>query len=499
MYSSLEIPMAPKTLELPHNLQVIVPYLILAVIGLLLKRKLLSSISDIKGPWLASVSTLWQIYHTAKGDIEYVVQKEHQKHGDFVRIGNNEVSCSHPDSITAILSPAYEKAGWYRALAVPDKHHQTPMSECDPKRHRERSSITASSYSLTSLIKSEKVVDTCIEEFQQQLKKLAGRGQAIDLGEWLNYVSFDVIGELTFSQRLGFVRRGEDIDNSISSMRFLMVYQAVMGYMYWLHPFILHSPFSGFFGLRPHAHIFKTVSAAVDKRREDPNVRPDMVSQWINNLRKWPDRMEEREILAVASMTTIAGSETMTGALSNMFYFLLKNPDCMTNKAQAAGELSPVVLHEEAKKLPYLQACIKETLRYFAPVPFGLPRVAPKGGVTLGGRYFKAGTILSVNPFVMQRDRRYFGEDAEVFNPERWLRPEAPRYEKYLITFGTGYNGCPGKQFAFAEIGKITASVVRDFDFEFENIGTDWKHRSHFTIAQSDWPVKVSVAAPLEN
>jgi cytochrome P450 len=299
------------------------------------------------------------------------------------------------------------------------------MSECDPKRHRERSSITAASYSLTSLIKSEKIVDTCIQELQEQLKKIAGMGKAVEFGEWLNYVSFDVIGELTFSQRLGFVSKGEDIDGSISSMRFLMIYQAVMGYMYWLHPFILHSPFAGYFGLKPHAHIFKTVSAAVEKRQKDPNVRHDMVSQWISNLRKWPERMEEREILAVASMTTIAGSETMTGALSSMFYFLLKNPDCMTklkkelSQAQAAGELSPVVLHEEAKKLPYLQACvslsylrmveynrvyqfhpnvtnlvitqIKETLRYFAPVPFGLPRVAPKEGIKLGGRYFEAG------------------------------------------------------------------------------------------------------------
>ncbi|KAA8649571.1 hypothetical protein EYZ11_005805 [Aspergillus tanneri] len=492
-------------LELPRNLQALLPYLFLAVLGFLLRRKFTPPISHIKGPWLASVSTLWQIYHTAKGDIEYAVQKEHQKYGDFVRIGYNEVSCSHPDSIAAILAPSYKKADWYQALAVPDKHHQTPMSECDPKRHRERSSITASSYTLTNLIKSEKIVDTCIQELQEQLKKLASLGEAVNFEDWLNYVSFDVIGELTFSQRLGFVGKGEDIGNSISSMRFLMIYQAVMGYMYWLHPFILHSPFSGYLGLKPHAHIFETVSAAVEKRQDNPKSRHDMVSQWINNQRKWPERMEEREILAVASMTTIAGSETMTGALSNMFYFLLKNPDCMTklkrelNQAQAAGELSPVVLHVEAKKLPYLQACIKETLRYFAPVPFGLPRVAPKDGITLGDHHFEAGTILSVNPFVIQRDRRYFGEDAEVFNPERWLRPEASRYEKYLITFGTGYNGCPGKQFAFAEIGKITATLVRDFDFEFEKLGTDWQHRSHFTIAQSNWPVRIREAAPVEN
>jgi cytochrome P450 len=74
------------------------------------------------------------------------------------------------------------------------------------------------------------------------------------------------------------------------------------------------------------------------------------------------------------------------------------------------------------------------------------------------------------------------------------LRPEAAEYEKYLITFGTGYNGCPGKQFAFAEIGKITATVLRDFDFVLEHPDTEWDHRSHFTIAQRNWPIRVRLA-----
>ena len=99
-----------------------------------------------------------------------------------------------------------------------------------------------------------------------------------------------------------------------------------------------------------------------------------------------------------------------------------------------------------------------------------------------------------MNSFVIQRDRRYFGDDAEVFNPDRWMRPEATSYEKYLITFGTGYNGCPGKQFAFAEIGKVTATLLRDFDFELENPGSEWEYRSHFTIAQKNWPVRVRQA-----
>lgn len=242
------------------------------------------------------------------------------------------------------------------------------MSECDPKRHRERSSITANSYALSFLIRMEKRVDNCIQELHAQLKTKASIGKAFHLDQWLNYLAFDVISELTFSKPLGFVSKGQDIGDSISNMRFLMIYQAVMGYMYWLHPFILNSPFAGYFNLKPHAHIFETVSAAVNERHENPDGEPDMVSQWITNHKKWPDRMKEREILAVSGMTTIAGSETMTGALSNCFYFLLKHPHCMEKlkkelkEANEAGQLSSIVSHEEAKRLPYLQACVSGSL-----------------------------------------------------------------------------------------------------------------------------------------
>lgn len=267
----------------------------------------------------------------------------------------------------SVLTPS--QADWYSALAVPDKHHQTPMSELDPKRHRERSSITAASYSLTHLIKSEYLLDDCISELSSRLVQLADTGKGVEFDRWLNYLAFDVIGELTFSKRFGFVAKGQDIDNSIGNMRFLMFYQALMGYMYWLHPFLLHSPFAGILGLRPHAHIFKTVVKALDERKENPDKRQDMASLWIKNQQKYPERMAEHEIQAVAGMTTIAGSETMTGALESVFYFMARYPKVRAelqrelDDAQAAGKLSEVVQHKEAKELPFLQACVSRHSR----------------------------------------------------------------------------------------------------------------------------------------
>lgn len=56
-----------------------------------------------------------------------------------------------------------------------------------------------------------------------------------------------------------------------------------------------------------------------------------------------------------------------------------------------------IITYSDAQDLPFLQACIKESLRMFGPTPMGLPRVAPKGGITIGSRHFVEGTVLSVH------------------------------------------------------------------------------------------------------
>lgn len=67
--------------------------------------------------------------------------------------------------------------------------------------------------------------------------------------------------------------------------------------------------------------------------------------------------------------------------------------------AQSQGRCrGNVVSYHDSQELPFLQACIHESLRIYGPSPFGLARMAPEAGITIGGTYFPKGTILSINP-----------------------------------------------------------------------------------------------------
>lgn len=79
--------------------------------------------------------------------------------------------------------------------------------------------------------------------------------------------------------------------------------------------------------------------------------------------------------------------------------------------------------YESATKLPLLNATVKELVRFHVAVPGPLPRYVPSGdGFVAEGKYvLPPGTEVALQAYTIHRNRDIFGEDAELFNPDRWL------------------------------------------------------------------------------
>lgn len=300
------------------------------------------------------------------------------------------------------------------------------------------------------------------------------------------------MGEVTFSQSFGFLEQGIDIGNAIANTRALGIYVAIMGHFWWAHDWLLANPLIGWLGLQPTMHIFDTALAAVERRTKNDKVRKDMIEQWMVMRRKYPERMEEKEILAAAVANIGAGADTVSATLQALVYYLLRNEEAMKKLREEIDTVEwkgEVPSHEEVVKLPFLQACIKEALRIHTPVGFGLPRLSPKGGLTILGRHFDEGVILSVNPWVIHRRQEIFGKDADMFNPERWMNPVRSReMDKHFIAFGAGYGQCPGRHLAMMEVGKTLALLVMEFDVRQIEEGRAWTFETHFTAVPYGWP-----------
>ena len=85
---------------------------------------------------------------------------------------------------------------------------------------------------MSTLVHFELLVNQTITALMEALKKRftdkAGESGVCDFREWLHFFAFDVVGELTWSKRLGFVEQGVDSEGIIQKAEDVFSYFAVV-------------------------------------------------------------------------------------------------------------------------------------------------------------------------------------------------------------------------------------------------------------------------------
>jgi cytochrome P450 len=144
---------------------------------------------------------------------------------------------------------------------------------------------------------------------------------------------------------------------------------------------------------------------------------------------------------------------------------------CPDVQHRAQAELDSVVgrgrlpTFADAPHLPYVQAVIKETLRWRPALPLGVPH-ATKEEDWYEGMFIPKGTVCISNVWHCNHDRAVFGEDADKYRPERHLDEHGELLPGVLetkrqgyVTFGFGRRICVAKDLAtdtlFINIARI--------------------------------------------
>lgn len=146
-----------------------------------------------------------------------------------------------------------------------------------------------------------------------------------------------------------------------------------------------------------------------------------------------------------------AGSDTTAIAFRAVFYYLMRNSAAYQklqeeiDAATAVGVLSNPVKYNEATKLPYLTACIREAMRLWPSTALTMSRVIPREGASIAGHHLPGGYRIGINAAVEQYDEIVFGPEPEEFKPERWLERDARPMDAHMLVFGAGTRNCIGK------------------------------------------------------
>lgn len=163
-----------------------------------------------------------------------------------------------------------------------------------------------------------------------------------------------------------------------------------------------------------------------------------------------------------------AGADTTGTALGSILRFLVENPEALRrareeiDAAEKAGHLSSPIQFEETRRyLPFFTACIKEGLRLNPPATNLFARIIPAGGKVIDGHFIPEGTEVTSHAYTVQRNQELYGQDAEQFNPDRWMVSEQRNFqlEAAQFTFGVGPRVCIGKDIAIMEMFKLLPEV----------------------------------------
>nr|GMD80014.1 probable (S)-N-methylcoclaurine 3'-hydroxylase isozyme 2 [Ipomoea batatas] len=166
-----------------------------------------------------------------------------------------------------------------------------------------------------------------------------------------------------------------------------------------------------------------------------------------------------------------AGTDTSTSTIEWAMAELIKSPLSMEKvykelNREINGDNS-LIRESHLVHLPYLQACVKETLRLHPPAPLLLPHRAIQACQVMDYTIPKDAQIL-INVWAVQRDASIWDEPLK-FRPERFLGEtgclDFKGNDFEFLPFGAGRRICPGLPMAAKTIPLVLASMIHSFDW----------------------------------
>lgn len=203
--------------------------------------------------------------------------------------------------------------------------------------------------------------------------------------------------------------------------------------------------------------------------------------------------LSQKEASGEALLQVVAGTDTTATGLKTIMLHVMTHPEIYRRLQTEIEEglsnrlISSPIKDAEARRLPFLQAVIKEGLRIRSPAGGAFFKTVPRGGDVLGGVFLPGGTEVGVSHLSFLHSKKIFGADAEVFRPERWLEVELEQLGRMNsvvdLIFHSGKYQCLGKSVALMEYNKIFVELFKTFDFSVVNA----EKPAHITNAVSTY------------
>ncbi|KAI3320897.1 cytochrome P450 [Xylariaceae sp. AK1471] len=404
-----------------------------------------------------------------------------------------------PEAIVTALKPI---AGMGLLLAEGDQHKMQRKTLLPAFAYRHIKDLYGlmweiSSHAVASL--TEEVVAAAPETQKQPF--------TVEIGGWASKVTLDIIFVAGMGQTFDSVRNQDSNYKTLRQIYKMVLTQTRQDFILfilriwvlpsWLLPYV---PLKRNKELGQAAQTLRNICRQLirQKKRDLENELADVTEKDILTVALSYGGFTEDELIEQLLTFLVAGHETTATALTWAIYIVSKNPEMQTRlrdeirahlPSPSSPSSSPNGIEDLATlidtHMPYLQAICLEVLRYFSPVSITFREAAVDTSIC--GTPIPAGTQIVICPRATNRDVSLWGDNAGVFDPERYLsqakqahtdpldedghdersnsKNAGTRSNYATLTFLHGPRSCIGQSFSKAELAILLATLVGRFEF----------------------------------
>ena len=198
---------------------------------------------------------------------------------------------------------------------------------------------------------------------------------------------------------------------------------------------------------------------------------------------------------------SFAGHDTTGHSMAFFCYEMAKRPDYQERLQQEIDSFLSVnngkdIIYEDLKHFKFLSRCWTEILRLWSAIPNGTFRELQYDDYIIGsdGEEVKLpkGTYVQITNWVKHRSKLLWGDDADVFNPDRefkdnelWNNQDFAGYNPYserFSPFSYPPRDCIGKNFAQMEARVILIYLFSKFSFKLDKCFDDFDLSTYYGI-----------------
>ncbi|KAL1618256.1 hypothetical protein SLS56_010620 [Neofusicoccum ribis] len=376
------------------------------------------------------------------------------------------------------------------------------FGERNERVHGQQRRLVGGGYTMETMKTLEPYVNETVKVLLKKMEDTGTNGRVIEFAYLTHLFAFDVIGEVTFARRFGYIEAGSDFGlfGTIAKTLLSGVWVGEIPWLYHLHQRLVplignHLAINARNG---YLHDFTLKQMAARKERaaagaDDHN--SDILSKLLAASRAKP-QLSESDIGFTLTSNVIAGSDTTAVSMSAIVYYLLVTSaakDRLLRELRekvVAGDVDAdgIVPAAVGEKWPFLQAVIHEGMRMHPALGGLLARVVPPAGLRFGENFVPGGAEVGTSPWVIHRNKDIFGDDVETFRPERWLDEKRKTdMHRFFFGFGGGSRTCVGKNISMLELNKVIPTLFLRFDLQISNDkpGPEEKFYSYVYSAKS--------------